>query len=87
MVNVLRPNVLLADCDGKTKLVHLNHVKKSVTPRPLGKFRGRGRPRKLRGRCGGGGTPTPGTTSPDEDDSNFEPDDPLAGIHNEDESQ
>src|SRR5699024_7851890 len=39
VVDVIRPNVLLADCNGKTKLVHLNHVKKSVTPRPLGTFR------------------------------------------------
>ena len=87
VVDVLRPNVVLADCNGKTKLVHLNHIKKSVTPRPLGMFRGRGRPRKLEGRCGGGGAPPPVATSPDDDDSNFEPDDALAGTYNEDESQ
>ena len=28
-----------------------------------------------------GGTPTPGTTSAKDDDSNFEHDDPLAGIY------
>ena len=81
--DVLRPNVLLADCNGKTKLVHLNHVKKSVTPRPLGMFRGRGRPRKLEGRCGGGVPPPPMATSHDDAESNFEPDDTLADLQDD----
>ncbi|KAH9398602.1 hypothetical protein TYRP_018846 [Tyrophagus putrescentiae] len=47
------PKVKLADRNDKEKMVHLNHVKPVITMRPLDEFRGRGRPRILRGRSGG----------------------------------
>ncbi|KAH9397676.1 hypothetical protein TYRP_004000 [Tyrophagus putrescentiae] len=47
------PKVKLADRNDKEKMVHLNHVKPVITRRPLDEFRGRGRPRILRGRSGG----------------------------------
>ncbi|KAH9406657.1 hypothetical protein TYRP_013640 [Tyrophagus putrescentiae] len=47
------PKVRLADRNDKEKIVHLNHVKPVITRRPLDEFRGRGRPRILRGRSGG----------------------------------
>ena len=47
------PRVKLVDRNGKPKVVHLNHVKRTECDKELGIFRGRGRPRIQRGRCSG----------------------------------
>ena len=54
MVSVERPRAKLVDRNGKDKWIHLNHVKRITYDAPLGEFRGRGRPRKLGGKCDGG---------------------------------
>jgi hypothetical protein len=54
VIQVERPNVWLADCYGKERRIHLNHVKLTEHEEILGEFRGRGRPRKQRGRSNGG---------------------------------
>ena len=48
------PRVTLVDRTGKKKTVHVNHLKRISYTTELGIFRGRGRPRNLIGRCGGG---------------------------------
>lgn len=53
VVRVDKPNVTLADDNGKLKRVHLNHVKRIHYNKALALFRSRGRPRILRGRCSG----------------------------------
>ena len=45
-----RPMAVLSDRQGKTKKLHVNHLKRFDGDAQLGEFRGRGRPR-LRGRC------------------------------------
>ena len=53
VIEVNHPKVKLKDCNGKEKEVHLNHVKQIECDKALDVFRGRGRPRILRGRCSG----------------------------------
>jgi len=65
---IKRPNLVLSDCNGKTKLIHMNHVKRTDNQRTLGEFRGRGRPR-IRGRCGSG-APLPTTPAPTDEPTN-----------------
>ena len=53
VVQVKWPKAELEDRNGKRKEVHLNHLKPVTSTRPLEEFRGRGRPRILRGRSNG----------------------------------
>ena len=53
VVQVKWPKAELKDRNGKRKEIHLNHLKPVTSTRPLEEFRGRGRPRILRGRSNG----------------------------------